>query len=97
LSQIHNNPTPQTILPAGSAESSVAAHHSPRLFLPRSHWNLKARKNTRKREVSMQQLLTHVHDVIVATIPSIKSWIVGGDFNTNKDQEMFATEQTLEL
>ena len=45
----------------------------------------------------MQQLLTHVHDVIVATIPSIKSWIVGGDFNTNNDQAMFATEQTLEL
>ena len=29
-------------------------------------------------------------------IPSIKGLIVGGDFNTNHDQAMFAAEKTLE-
>jgi endonuclease/exonuclease/phosphatase family metal-dependent hydrolase len=53
-------------------------------------------KNIRKREVSIQQLLAHIHDVIATAIPSIKGLIVGGDFNTNHDQAMFATEKTLD-
>src|ERR1043166_9308228 len=36
-------------------------------------------KNIRKREVAIQQLLTHMHDVIGTTIPSIKGVIIGGD------------------
>ena len=49
-------------------------------------------KNIRKREVATAQLLTHVHDVIENTIPSIKGVVIGGDFNTNHDQAMFAAE-----
>jgi len=34
--------------------------------------------------------------VIGPLIPSIKGLIVGGDFNTNHDQAMFAAEKTLD-
>jgi endonuclease/exonuclease/phosphatase family metal-dependent hydrolase len=53
-------------------------------------------KNVRKREVAIAQLLAHVHDVIGSTMPSIKGIVIGGDFNTNHDQEMFAVEKTLD-
>ena len=53
-------------------------------------------KNIRKREVAIAQLLTHVHDVIGSKMPSIKGVVIGGDFNTNHDQEMFAAERTLD-
>jgi endonuclease/exonuclease/phosphatase (EEP) superfamily protein YafD len=53
-------------------------------------------KNIQKREVAIAQLLTHVHEVIGTTIPSIKGIVIGGDFNTNRDQEMFAAERTLD-
>ena len=44
-------------------------------------------KNIRKREVAITQLLTHIHDVIGTTMPTIKGVVIGGDFNTNHDQE----------
>jgi endonuclease/exonuclease/phosphatase family metal-dependent hydrolase len=53
-------------------------------------------KNIRKREVAISQLLTHVRDVIETKIPTIKSVVIGGDFNTNHDQAMFAAERTLD-
>ena len=53
-------------------------------------------QNIRKREVSIQQLLVHIHDVIETAIPSIKGLIIGGDFNTNHDQAMFTAEKTLD-
>jgi endonuclease/exonuclease/phosphatase family metal-dependent hydrolase len=53
-------------------------------------------KNIRKREVSIQQLMAHIHDVIGTVIPSIKGLVIGGDFNTNHDQAMFAAEKTLD-
>jgi endonuclease/exonuclease/phosphatase family metal-dependent hydrolase len=52
--------------------------------------------NIQKREVAVAQLLTHVHDVIGTTMPSVKGVVIGGDFNTNHDQEMFAAEKTLD-
>lgn len=52
-------------------------------------------KDVQKREVAVGQLLTHVHDVIGTTMPSIKGVAIGGDFNTNHDQEMFSAEKTL--
>jgi endonuclease/exonuclease/phosphatase family metal-dependent hydrolase len=61
-----------------------------------THGNREAETNIRKREVAIAQLLTHVHDVIGSTMPSIKSVVIGGDFNTNHDQEMFAAERTLD-
>jgi endonuclease/exonuclease/phosphatase family metal-dependent hydrolase len=53
-------------------------------------------KNIRKREVAIAQLLTHIHDVIGTTIPTIKGVVIGGDFNTNHDQAMFSVETTLD-
>jgi endonuclease/exonuclease/phosphatase family metal-dependent hydrolase len=53
-------------------------------------------KNIQKREVAITQLLAHVHDVIGTTMPTIKGVVIGGDFNTNHDQEMFAAERTLD-
>ena len=53
-------------------------------------------KNIRKREVAITQLLTHVHDVIGTRMPTIKGVVIGGDFNTNHDQAMFAAERTLD-
>lgn len=52
-------------------------------------------KNIRKREVAMDQLMTHVRDFIGAKIPAINRLIIGGDFNTNQDQAMFTLEKTL--
>jgi endonuclease/exonuclease/phosphatase family metal-dependent hydrolase len=53
-------------------------------------------KNTRKREVAITQLLAHIHDIIGTTMPTIKSVVIGGDFNTNHDQAMFSAERTLD-
>jgi endonuclease/exonuclease/phosphatase family metal-dependent hydrolase len=53
-------------------------------------------KNIRKREVAITQLLAHVQDVIGTRMPTIKSVVIGGDFNTNHDQAMFAAERTLD-
>ncbi|HEX8076936.1 MAG TPA: endonuclease/exonuclease/phosphatase family protein [Chthoniobacterales bacterium] len=54
-----------------------------------------ARKNIRKREVAVEQLLNHVRDVISPAMPMVKSIVVGGDFNTNVDQPDFAEEKTI--
>src|SRR5258708_3485738 len=53
-------------------------------------------KNIQKREIAITQLLAHVHEVVGTTMPSIKGVVIGGDFNTNHDQEMFAAERTLD-
>jgi endonuclease/exonuclease/phosphatase family metal-dependent hydrolase len=53
-------------------------------------------KNIRKREVAVTQLIAHVHDVIEITKLAIKGIVIGGDFNTNHDQEMFEAEKTLD-
>jgi endonuclease/exonuclease/phosphatase family metal-dependent hydrolase len=54
-------------------------------------------KNIRKREVAAGQLLDHMRDVIAKAMPMIGSVIIGGDFNTNHDQPMFASEGTLSI
>jgi endonuclease/exonuclease/phosphatase family metal-dependent hydrolase len=63
-----------------------------------THGNKEAEtaKNIQKREVAIGQLLTHVHDVVSTTMPTIKRIVIGGDFNTNHDQDMFAGERTLD-
>jgi endonuclease/exonuclease/phosphatase family metal-dependent hydrolase len=53
-------------------------------------------KNIQKREVAVTQLIAHVHDVIETTKLAIKGIVIGGDFNTNHDQEMFEAEKTLD-
>ena len=53
-------------------------------------------KNIQKREFAVNQLIAHVHDVIKITKLAIKGIVIGGDFNTNHDQDMFAEEKTLD-
>ena len=53
-------------------------------------------KNIAKREVAVAQLRAHVRDIIEKTMLAIKGIVIGGDFNTNHDQEMFAAEKTID-
>src|SRR4029077_17117265 len=53
-------------------------------------------KNIAKREVAVAQLLTHVRYIIEKKMLAIKGIVIGGDFNTNHDQEMFESERTLD-
>jgi hypothetical protein len=50
-------------------------------------------KNIRKREVASEQLLDHIQTVVASKMPTVRSFIIGGDFNTNADE--FADEATL--
>ena len=50
-------------------------------------------KNVQKRKVAVIQLVAHVHDVIETIMLAIKGIVIGGDFNTNHDQEMFEAER----
>ena len=52
-------------------------------------------KNIRKREVAIDQVLNHMREVIAPAMPMVRSFVVGGDFNTNLDQPDFAAEKTL--
>src|SRR5438876_8967477 len=67
----------------GNADIGVYSLHLKSNRITHGDKELETAKNIRKREVSIQQLLAHIHDVIGTVIPSIKSLIIGGDFNTN--------------
>ena len=78
----------------GNADIGVYSLHLKSNLIMHANEEIETAKNIRKREVSIQQLLTHIHDVIGTVIPSIKGLVIGGDFNTNHDQAMFAAEKT---
>jgi endonuclease/exonuclease/phosphatase family metal-dependent hydrolase len=80
----------------GNADIGVYSLHLKSNLITHGNKETETGKNIRKREVSIQQLLAHIHDMIGTVIPSIKGVIVGGDFNTNHDQAMFAAEKTLD-
>jgi endonuclease/exonuclease/phosphatase family metal-dependent hydrolase len=80
----------------GNADIGVYSLHLKSNRIMFGNKEVETAKNIRKREVSIQQLLAHIHDLIGRVIPSIKGLVVGGDFNTNHDQAMFATEKTLD-
>jgi endonuclease/exonuclease/phosphatase family metal-dependent hydrolase len=80
----------------GNDELGVYSVHLKSNLITHGDKETETAKNIRKREVAIAQLLAHVHDVIGSTMPSIKSIVIGGDFNTNHDQEMFAAERTLD-
>jgi endonuclease/exonuclease/phosphatase family metal-dependent hydrolase len=73
----------------------VYAVHLKSNLIMKSDKAAETQKNIRKREVAIDQLLNHIHDVITPSMPAVKSFIVGGDFNTNLDQAEFAQEKTL--
>jgi endonuclease/exonuclease/phosphatase family metal-dependent hydrolase len=80
----------------GNADIGVYSLHLKSNLVTHGNAEVETAQNIRKREVSIQQLLTHIHDVIGTVIPSIKGLIIGGDFNTNHDQAMFEAERTLD-
>ena len=80
----------------GNADIGVYSLHLKSNLITHGDKEIETVRNIRKREVSIQQLLAHIHDVIETVIPSIKGLIIGGDFNTNHDQAMFAPEKTLD-
>ena len=73
----------------------VYAVHLKSNLIMKSDKAAETQKNIRKREVAVEQLLNHMRDVIAPSMPMVKSFIVGGDFNTNLDQAEFAQEKTL--
>ncbi len=77
------------------ADIGVYSLHLKSNLITRGNKEDEAAKNIRKREVAIDQLMLHVRDFIGAKIPAINRLIVGGDFNTNQDQAMFALEKTL--
>ena len=80
----------------GSEEIGVYSVHLKSNLITHGDREAETAKNIRKREIAITQLLTHVHDVIGTTMPSVKGIVIGGDFNTNHDQAMFAAERTLD-
>ena len=61
----------------------------------RSNHPLDVAESIQKRQAATKQLLEHVNTVLPQRIPAIQTVIIGGDFNTNLDQQVFATERTL--
>lgn len=57
---------------------------------------LTPQKNIAEREVAAVQLVDHAAAIQSRIMPSVKNWIVAGDFNTNKDQSLFVSEQTID-
>jgi endonuclease/exonuclease/phosphatase family metal-dependent hydrolase len=80
----------------GNADIGVYSVHLKSNLITHGDREAETAKNIQKREVAITQLLAHVREVIGSTMPSIKSVVIGGDFNTNHDQEMFAAEKTLD-
>jgi endonuclease/exonuclease/phosphatase family metal-dependent hydrolase len=77
------------------ADIGVYSVHLKSNLIIRGNKEAEAAKNIRKREVAIDQLMAHIRDFIGAKIPTINRFIIGGDFNTNQDQRMFASEKTL--
>jgi endonuclease/exonuclease/phosphatase family metal-dependent hydrolase len=79
----------------GGTDVGVYALHLKSNLIMKSDKTTETQKNIRKREVAIDQLLNHVRDVIAPSMPMVKSFVVGGDFNTNLDQPEFVQEKTL--
>jgi endonuclease/exonuclease/phosphatase family metal-dependent hydrolase len=79
----------------GGSDVGVYSLHLKSNLIMKSDRATEAQKNIRKREVAVDQLLNHVRDVIGPSMPLVKSFVVGGDFNTNLDQPEFSEEKTL--
>lgn len=52
--------------------------------------------NILKRELSAEQLVSHLQTVSKG-FPTLAKWLVGGDLNTNRDQDLFLSERTLAI
>jgi endonuclease/exonuclease/phosphatase family metal-dependent hydrolase len=65
--------------------------------LTRGNAELETQLNILKREIAADQLLEHSRQIEGKILPSVKHFVVGGDFNTNRDQPLFASERTLDV
>jgi endonuclease/exonuclease/phosphatase family metal-dependent hydrolase len=80
----------------GNEDIGVYSLHLKSNLIMHGNKEAETAKNIQKREVAIAQLLAHIHDVVRAKMPTIKSFVIGGDFNTNHDQAMFSAERTLD-
>jgi len=80
----------------GNHDIGVYSVHLKSNLITHGNRETETAKNIQKREVAIAQLMTHVYDVVGTTMPAIKGVVIGGDFNTNHDQSMFAAERTLD-
>jgi endonuclease/exonuclease/phosphatase family metal-dependent hydrolase len=80
----------------GNEDVGVYSLHLKSNLITHSDKEAETAKNIQKRQIAIAQLLTHIHDVIGTKMPTIKGVVIGGDFNTNHDQAMFAAETTLD-
>ena len=79
----------------GGTDIGIYSLHLKSNLIMKSDRAAEGEKNIRKREVAIDQLLNHIRDVIAPAMPIVKSFAVGGDFNTNLDQPDWAAEKTL--
>jgi endonuclease/exonuclease/phosphatase (EEP) superfamily protein YafD len=84
------------VIKIGNDDLGVYSVHLKSNLITHGNKEAETAKNIQKREVAIAQLLTHIHDVISTTMPIIKGVVIGGDFNTNHDQAIFAAERTLD-
>ena len=90
--------------PRGFAFSSIRLGGSEIAFycvhlksnLVRGDFERVTQTNIAKRERAMAQLMDHVRG-LHNLLPLVKGIVIGGDLNTNKDQSLFVSEQTLDL
>ena len=80
----------------GNENIGVYSVHLKSNLITRGDIATETAKNIQKREVAVTQLIAHVPEVIKTTKLAIKGIVIGGDFNTNHDQDMFAEEKTLD-
>ncbi|RYD75792.1 MAG: hypothetical protein EOP84_17770, partial [Verrucomicrobiaceae bacterium] len=53
--------------------------------------------NILKRELAAEQLVAHTADVQKSFPGTLRAFVAGGDFNTNKDESTFVSERTLDI
>ena len=79
----------------GGIDLGVYSLHLKSNLIRRGDRLAEGQKNIRKREVAVDQLIKHTRDMIGRAMPMVRSFVIGGDFNTNPDQPNFAEEKTL--
>lgn len=53
--------------------------------------------NILKRELAAEQIMRHVKETRMLLTNQLEAVVIGGDFNTNPDQDLFVSDNTLRL
>jgi endonuclease/exonuclease/phosphatase family metal-dependent hydrolase len=64
--------------------------------LTRGNDEVQSQFNILKRELAVEQITAHVKTLQRQLMPTVKAVVIGGDFNTNRDEPLFASERTLQ-